>query len=48
VRATSEQLVQFHDRFAPLFGKAHAQDHADTDLKGLLACPERKRLSGKL
>ena len=44
VRAAAEQLVQFHDRFAPLFGKAQAQDHAHDYLKGLLTCPERKSI----
>src|SRR3954468_10050113 len=44
VRATAEQLVQFHERFAPLFGKEQAQDHAYTYLKGLLSCPERKSI----
>src|ERR687890_535723 len=44
VRAAAEQLVQFHDRVAPLFGKAQAQDHAYTYLKGLMACPERKSI----
>ena len=28
VRAAAEQLVHFHERFAPLFGKEQAQDHA--------------------
>src|SRR4051794_17362837 len=42
VRAAAEQLVQFHDRFAPLFGKDQAQDHAYDYLKGLMVCPERK------
>src|SRR5436305_15078214 len=42
VRAAAEQLVQFHDRFAPLFGKDQAQDHAYDYLKGLMTCPERK------
>lgn len=28
VRAAAEQLVDFHERFAPLFGKDQAQDHA--------------------
>src|SRR5512135_2525081 len=42
VRAAAEQLVQFHERFAPLFGKAQAQDHAYDYLKGLMVCPERK------
>ena len=30
VRAAAERLVQFHERFAPLFGKEPAQDHAYT------------------
>jgi SRSO17 transposase len=42
VRAAAEQLVQFHDRLAPLFGKDQAQDHAYDYLKGLMTCPERK------
>jgi SRSO17 transposase len=42
VRAAAEQLAQFHDRFAPLFGKDQAQDHAYDYLKGLMTCPERK------
>jgi SRSO17 transposase len=44
VRATAEQLVEFHERFAPLFGKEQAQDHAYTYLKGLMCCPERKSI----
>ena len=28
VRAAAERLVDFHGRFAPLFGKEPAQDHA--------------------
>jgi len=44
VRAAAEQLIQFHDRFAPLFGKEQAQDHAYTYLKGLMCCPERKSI----
>src|SRR3984893_12583920 len=42
VRAAAEQLVDFHERFAPLFGKDQAQDHAYDYLKGLMVCPERK------
>jgi SRSO17 transposase len=42
VRAAAEKLVQFHERFAPLFGKEQAQDHAFDYLKGLMLCPERK------
>jgi SRSO17 transposase len=44
VRAAAEQLVRFHRRFAPLFGKDQAQDHAYTYLKGLMCCPERKSI----
>lgn len=44
VRAAAEQLVDFHDRFAPLFGKQQAQGHASTYLKGLMTCPERKSI----
>src|SRR5512135_1222635 len=42
VRAAAAQLVDFHERFAPLFGKEQAQDHAHDYLKGLMVCPERK------
>jgi SRSO17 transposase len=42
VRAAAEQLVEFHERFAPLFGKEQAQDHASDYIKGLMVCPERK------
>jgi SRSO17 transposase len=44
VRAAAEQLVQFHERFALLFGKEQAQDHAYDYLKGLMICPERKSI----
>src|SRR3954463_5340435 len=44
VRAAAEQLVKFHERFAPLFGKEQAQDHAYDYLKGLMVCPERKSI----
>src|SRR3954465_1504138 len=44
VRTAAEQLVQFHERFAPLFGKEQAQGHAYTYLKGLPSCPERKSI----
>src|SRR5690348_7450120 len=44
VRAAADQLIEFHDRFAPLFGKAQAQDHAYDYLKGLMTCPERKSI----
>jgi SRSO17 transposase len=44
VRATAEQLTAFHERFAPLFGKEQAQDHAYTYVKGLMVCPDRKSI----
>ncbi len=42
VRAAAERLVDFHERFAPLFGKEQAQDHAYDYVKGLMVCPDRK------
>ncbi len=44
VRAAAERLVEFHERFAPLFGKEQAQDNAYTYVKGLMVCPERKSI----
>jgi SRSO17 transposase len=44
VRAAAERLVDFHERFAPLFGKEQAQDHAYTYIKGLMVYPERKSI----
>ena len=44
VRAAAEQLVDCHERFAPLFGKEQAQDHAYDYLKGLMVCPDRKSI----
>jgi SRSO17 transposase len=44
VRAAAERLVEFHERFSPLFGKEQAQDHAYTYVKGLMICPERKSI----
>jgi SRSO17 transposase len=44
VRAAADRLVDFHDRFAPLFGKEEAQDHAYSYVKGLMVCPERKSI----
>ncbi len=42
VRAAAARLTEFHERFAPLFGKDQAQDHAYVYVKGLMTCPERK------
>ena len=44
VRAAAERLVEFHERFAPHFGKEEAQDNACTYVKGLMVCPERKSI----
>ena len=44
VRAAAERLTQFHQRFAPLFGKDEAQNHADVYVKGLMTCPDRKSI----
>jgi SRSO17 transposase len=44
VRAAADRLVDFHERFAPLFGKEQAQDHAYTYVKGLMICPDRKSI----
>src|SRR6478609_8724853 len=44
VRAAAERLVEFHERFAPLFGKEQAQDNAYCYVKGLMVCPERKSI----
>src|SRR3954470_21750150 len=44
VRAAAERLGRVHDRFASLFGKDEAQDHAHTYVKGLMVCPERKSI----
>jgi SRSO17 transposase len=37
-------LMTFHERFAPLFGKVEAQNHAYTYVKGLMVCPDRKSI----
>src|SRR4051812_5566963 len=44
VRAAAERLVDFHERFAPLFGRDQAQDHAYDYVKGLMTCPDRKSI----
>jgi SRSO17 transposase len=44
VRAAAARLVDSHERFAPLFGREQAQDHAYTYTKGLMVCPERKSI----
>jgi SRSO17 transposase len=44
VRAAADRLVEFRDRFAPLFGKEQAQDHAYFYVKGLMICPDRESI----
>jgi hypothetical protein len=44
VRAAAEQLVHFHERFAPLFGNEPAQDQPYHYLNGLMVCPEPKSI----
>ena len=44
VCAAAQRLVDLHERFAPLFGKEPAQDHAYDYLKGLMVCPEGKSI----
>jgi SRSO17 transposase len=45
VRAAAERLTGFHHRFAPLFGKDGAQDHAYTYVKGLMVLPQPEHKS---
>ena len=42
LRAASERLVKFHERFAPLFGRPEPQEHALGYLRGLLLGTDRK------
>jgi SRSO17 transposase len=44
VRAAAEELVQFHEGFAPLLGKEQVQLHASDSSKALMICPERKSI----
>lgn len=44
VRAAAQKLVNLHERFAPLFGKEQAQNHAYDYVKGLMICPDRKSI----
>ena len=42
LRACAEELVGFHKRFAPCFGRIECQGHAFHYLRGLLLAPDRK------
>ena len=44
VRAAANRLVEFHELFAPTFGKVEAQHNAFAYIKGLMTCPERKSI----
>jgi SRSO17 transposase len=45
VRAAAERLTELLHRFAPLFGKDQAQDHAHTYVKGLMVLPQPEHKS---
>ena len=42
LRACAKELVGFHERFAPCFGRVECQGHAFHYLQGLLLAPDRK------
>lgn len=42
LRACAKELVGFHKRFAPFFGRIECQGHAFHYLQGLLLAPDRK------
>lgn len=42
LRACAKELVGFHERFAPCFGRIECQGHAFHYLQGLLLAPDRK------
>ena len=42
VRAAAERIVQWHDRFASLFGRQESQEHSFVYLKGLMSDQPRK------
>ena len=46
LRACAKELVGFHKRFAPCFGRLECQDHAFHYLQGLLLAPNRKSALG--
>jgi SRSO17 transposase len=42
VRAAARRVTQWHERFAPLFGRKEAQEHSRVYLKGLMSEQPRK------
>ena len=44
VRAAARRVTQWHERFAPLFGRREAQEHSLVYLKGLLSNQMRKSI----
>ena len=42
LRACGKELVGFHKRFSPCFGRIECQGHAFHYLQGLLLAPKRK------
>lgn len=42
VRAAARRVTQWHDRFAPLFGRREAQEHSRIYVKGLMSDRPRK------
>jgi len=44
VRAAARRVSQWHDRFAPLFGRKEAQGHSRVYLKGLMSDQKRKSI----
>ena len=44
LRAASDRLLGFHDRFAPLFGRTESRSHSTDYVKGLLVIGKRKNV----
>jgi len=44
VRAAAKRVTQWHDRFAPLFGRKESRDHSQVYVKGLLSNQKRKSI----
>ena len=44
LRAATDQLLNLHERFAPLFGRTESRGHSTDYVKGLLVSSERKNV----
>ena len=44
VRAAARRVAQWHERFAPLFGRREAREHSQVYVKGLLSDQQRKSI----